>query len=222
MFCVEKKEDMSSEPCGEAEDGLRTGDKPEMPSSGDVSLLAALARLSRVLSFCLAFSALGLLRHPSPTLLSYISDTNGSYIDVAAASRTPHSSALQYPNSLTYKYPETMGCLPSKPTFASAKATTSMSTQQLQPLVRPARYQGGKRPSFTAAYARAARRYGFEPGRNAGFAKRNNVVVKVKSKHDKDTEHEVPAESIQNGAPICRFPSCPPLTLPVIVTLALV
>ncbi|KAI0737753.1 acid protease [Daedaleopsis nitida] len=71
--------------------------------------------------------------------------------------------------------------------------------QKMQPLVRPARYQGGKRPSFYAAYARAARRYGFETGRNAGFAKRNNVVVKVKSKHDKDTAHEVPAESIQNG-----------------------
>ena len=71
--------------------------------------------------------------------------------------------------------------------------------QTMQPLVRPARYQGGKRPSFYAAYARAARRYGFETGRNAGFAKRNNVVVKVKSKHDKDTQHEVPAESIQNG-----------------------
>ena len=75
--------------------------------------------------------------------------------------------------------------------------------QKMQPLVRPACYQGGKRPSFAAAYARAARRYGFETGRNAGFAKRNNVVVKVKSKHDKDTQHEVPAESIQNGELRC-------------------
>ncbi|KAH9939325.1 acid protease [Epithele typhae] len=71
---------------------------------------------------------------------------------------------------------------------------------KLQPLLRPACYDDGKRPSFAAAYARAARRYGFEPGRNAGFAKRNNVVVKVKSHADKDTAHEVPAESIQNGA----------------------
>ncbi|KAI0677724.1 acid protease [Trametes maxima] len=71
----------------------------------------------------------------------------------------------------------------------------------LHKLVRPEIYKGGKRPSFAAAYARAARRYGFDTGRNAGFAKRNNVVVKVKGKHDKDTDHEVPAESIQNGRP---------------------
>ncbi|PIL37646.1 hypothetical protein GSI_01340 [Ganoderma sinense ZZ0214-1] len=71
-----------------------------------------------------------------------------------------------------------------------------MSTKML-PLVRPQHYQG-KRPSFQAAYARAANRYGFETGRNAGFAKRNGVVVKVKSKADKDTKHEVPATSIQN------------------------
>ncbi|EIW61844.1 acid protease [Trametes versicolor FP-101664 SS1] len=70
---------------------------------------------------------------------------------------------------------------------------------KLHQLVRPEIYKNGKRPAFSAAYARAARRYGFETGRNAGFAKRNNVVVKVKSKHDQDTDHEVPAESIQNG-----------------------
>lgn len=70
---------------------------------------------------------------------------------------------------------------------------------KLHQLVRPDIYKNGNRPSFAAAYARAARRYGFETGRNAGFAKRNNVVVKVKGKHDKDTDHEVPAESIQNG-----------------------
>ncbi|KAH9854865.1 acid protease [Lenzites betulinus] len=70
---------------------------------------------------------------------------------------------------------------------------------KLHHLVRPHIYKDGRRPSFAAAYARAARRYGFEAGRNAGFAKRNNVVVKVKSKHNKETDHEVPAESIQNG-----------------------
>ncbi|KAI0069840.1 acid protease [Panus rudis PR-1116 ss-1] len=43
------------------------------------------------------------------------------------------------------------------------------------------------------------RAYGFETGRYAGFAKRNNLVVKVKGVEDKDTEHEAPAESIQNG-----------------------
>ncbi|RPD67480.1 acid protease [Lentinus tigrinus ALCF2SS1-7] len=93
-----------------------------------------------------------------------------------------------------------MGCLPSKLPFSSSNSKpTTAHMQKLHPLTRPAKYQGGKGPSFYAAYARAARRYGFETGRNAGFAKRNNVVVKVKSKHDKDTDHEVPAESIQNG-----------------------
>ncbi|OCH94481.1 acid protease [Obba rivulosa] len=62
-------------------------------------------------------------------------------------------------------------------------------------LKRPAMYPPGKGPSFQAAYARAARRYGFEPGKYAGYAKRNNVVVKVKSKDDKATEHEVPAHT---------------------------
>ena len=94
------------------------------------------------------------------------------------------------------------GCLSSKPfssfSAKSKSAQTPPSMQKLQPLIRPAQYQG-KRPSFQAAYARAARRYGFETGRNAGFAKRNNVVVKVKSKHNKETQHEVPANSIQNG-----------------------
>ena len=100
-----------------------------------------------------------------------------------------------------------MGCLPSKPSASSKPSSQSM--QKMQPLVRPARYQGGKRPSFYAAYARAARRYGFETGRNAGFAKRNNVVVKVKSKHNKEAEHEVPAESIQNGEQlVSSVPSC--------------
>lgn len=87
-------------------------------------------------------------------------------------------------------------CLSSKPFLTFAKPATT--TQKMQPLARPACYEG-KGPSLYAAYARAARRYGFEAGRNGGFAKRNNVVVRVKSKHNKDTDHEVPAESIQNG-----------------------
>ncbi|KAL7282768.1 hypothetical protein ACG7TL_004244 [Trametes sanguinea] len=91
-----------------------------------------------------------------------------------------------------------MGCLPSK--SAASQTSPPAATMKLHQLVRPEKYKGGKRPSFAAAYARAARRYGFETGRNAGFAKRNNIVVKVKGKHDKDTEHEVPAESIQNGS----------------------
>ena len=97
-----------------------------------------------------------------------------------------------------------MGCLPSKPISPLRESKSKLPTvpQKMQPLIRPAHWQG-KRPSFKAAYARAALRYGFGPGRNAGFAKRNNVVVKVKSKHDKDTQHEVPAESIQNGELRC-------------------
>ena len=104
-----------------------------------------------------------------------------------------------------------MGCLPSKLTFSKSKPSAAPNAMQskLLPLVRPACYKDGKRPSFAAAYARAARRYGFETGRNAGFAKRNNVVVKVKSKHNKEAEHEVPAESIQNGEqPASGIPSC--------------
>ena len=109
-----------------------------------------------------------------------------------------------------------MGCLNSKP-FSKpspatdpkdATATTSTAApnggaataekSQLKPLLRPEIYQD-KRPSFAAAYARAARRYGFETGQYAGFAKRNNVVVKVRGLEDKGTAHEVPATSIQNG-----------------------
>ena len=101
-------------------------------------------------------------------------------------------------------------CLSSKPFFSTAKPT--MTTQQMQPLARSPRYDG-QRPSLYAAYARAARRYGFEAGRNGGFAKRNNVVVRVKSKHNKDTDHEVPAESIQNGR-FRRTCSCPVISHP--------
>ncbi|THH29384.1 hypothetical protein EUX98_g4797 [Antrodiella citrinella] len=79
------------------------------------------------------------------------------------------------------------------------KAKDLITQQQLHKLVRPARYPSGSdRPSFYSAYARAARRYGFETGKYAGFAKRENKVVKVKSLNDKSTKHEVPAEGIQN------------------------
>ncbi|KAF9819477.1 hypothetical protein IEO21_02085 [Rhodonia placenta] len=71
--------------------------------------------------------------------------------------------------------------------------------QKLQELVRPERYGRGFRPSFYSAYARAARRYGFEAGKYSGFAHRNNVVVKIRSLQDKGIEHEVPAEAIQNA-----------------------
>ncbi|EMD40330.1 hypothetical protein CERSUDRAFT_79992 [Gelatoporia subvermispora B] len=87
-----------------------------------------------------------------------------------------------------------MGCFPSKLSFSQSK-----SKKTLLELKRPDIYPPGKGPSFQAAYARAVRRYGFETGRYSGFAKRNNLVVKVKSKDDKTTKHEVPAESIQNG-----------------------
>ena len=69
----------------------------------------------------------------------------------------------------------------------------------LHQLLRPHHYRH-HRPSFYSAYARAAHRYGFESGRFAGFAKRDNVVVKVCGLYDKNAEHEVPATSIQNGA----------------------
>ncbi|KAH9939961.1 acid protease [Amylocystis lapponica] len=92
-----------------------------------------------------------------------------------------------------------MGCIPSKATAEPATQTPS-EPDKLHHLSRPERYSDGKRPSFYSAYARAARRYGFETGRYSAFAKRNNVVCKVHH-HNKETEHEVPAESIQNGEP---------------------
>ena len=93
-----------------------------------------------------------------------------------------------------------MGCLQSKGQDpATDAAADETKTKQLHALARPDVYKE-KRPSFYAVYARAARRYGFETGQYAGFAKRNNVVVKVRGHGDKSTEHEVPAESIQNGA----------------------
>ena len=68
----------------------------------------------------------------------------------------------------------------------------------LHHLLRPQRHEH-HRPSFYSAYARAAHRYGFESGRFAGFAKRNNVVVKIAGLYDKSADHEVAATSIQNG-----------------------
>ncbi|KAJ3556878.1 hypothetical protein NM688_g1778 [Phlebia brevispora] len=105
-----------------------------------------------------------------------------------------------------------MGCLNSKPfsepaakdakeapaaTNGTVNGGEASTAKQLKPLLRPDIYKD-KRPSFYAAYARAARRYGFESGQYAGFAKRNNVVVKVRGLEDKGTDHEVPATSIQN------------------------
>lgn len=94
-----------------------------------------------------------------------------------------------------------MGCLQSTnqdpATDTPAPQGTDNKPKQLHSLVRPDIYKD-QRPSFYSVYARAARRYGFETGQYAGFAKRGNVVVKVKSHNDKDTDHEVPAESIQN------------------------
>lgn len=86
-----------------------------------------------------------------------------------------------------------MGC-----GFSTQRNAASTPTK-LNKLVRPAKYQDGKRPSLHAAYARAARRYGFEATTFTTFAKRNNVVVKVKGV-EKETDHEVPAESIQNDS----------------------
>lgn len=92
-----------------------------------------------------------------------------------------------------------MGCFQSKNQDPATDAPRANGTEKrLQQLIRPDIYKDS-RPSFYAAYARAARRYGFEAGQYAGFAKRNNVVVKVRGLDDKETDHEVPAESIQNG-----------------------
>jgi hypothetical protein len=92
-----------------------------------------------------------------------------------------------------------MGCFQSKGQDPATDAPAANgTTKKLLALSRPEIYKE-KRPSFYAAYARAARRYGFDTGRYAGFAKRNNVVVKVKGLENKETDHEVPAESIQNG-----------------------
>ncbi|KAH9927330.1 acid protease [Fomitopsis serialis] len=70
---------------------------------------------------------------------------------------------------------------------------------RLHHLSRPDRFRSGYRPSFYAAYARAAKRYRFEASKYGSFAYRKNVVVKVRSMNDNSTDHEVPAEAIQNG-----------------------
>ncbi|KAH9939962.1 acid protease [Amylocystis lapponica] len=87
---------------------------------------------------------------------------------------------------------------------AEPAAHSHSSHFRLHHLARPECYRGSQRPSFYSAYARAARRYGFETGKHAGFAMRNNVVCKVLH-HNKETEHEVPAESIQNGEPALEY-----------------
>ncbi|PSS28488.1 hypothetical protein PHLCEN_2v2969 [Hermanssonia centrifuga] len=74
---------------------------------------------------------------------------------------------------------------------------SGMSDRRLHRLARPDVYRH-QRPSFYSVYARAARRYGFESGAYAGFAMRNNVVVKVAGLYDKSTDHEVPTEGVQN------------------------
>ena len=108
------------------------------------------------------------------------------------AAAKPQAAAVPSTNGTA---PTTNGTAPTTNGTAAAAVETS---QGLQPLMRPAMFKDS-RPSFYAAYARAARRYGFETGRYAGFAKRNDVVVKVRGLQDKSTEHEVPATSIQNG-----------------------
>ena len=77
--------------------------------------------------------------------------------------------------------------------------------QRLHHLMRPDRFAPGYRPSFYAAYARAARRWRFEASKYGSFAYRRGMVVKVRSMRDNSTDHEVPAEAIQNGAGSLRF-----------------
>ncbi|CCM05547.1 uncharacterized protein FIBRA_07774 [Fibroporia radiculosa] len=85
-----------------------------------------------------------------------------------------------------------------QPHRQSSSHTSPMSESHLHHLARPDRYATGMRPSFYSAYARAARRYGFEGGKYGGFAFRNNAVVKLVGTHDRSADHEVPAEAIQN------------------------
>ncbi|KAH9833813.1 acid protease [Rhodofomes roseus] len=73
------------------------------------------------------------------------------------------------------------------------------SELRLHHLSRPDRFRSGYRPSFYAAYARAARRYQFEASKYGSFAYRKNAVVKVRGMFDNATDHEVPAEAIQNA-----------------------
>lgn len=77
------------------------------------------------------------------------------------------------------------------------EALQHLGHTRLHALKRPDCYPRGSRPSFRSAYARAVRRYGFDSGKHAGFGMRNNAVCKVM--HTREIEHEVPAESIQNG-----------------------
>ena len=67
-------------------------------------------------------------------------------------------------------------------------------------LVRPAMYADGKRPSFEAAYARAARRYKFGVGRFPIYAFKDELVYRVRALDASGGADEVPADSIQNGA----------------------
>lgn len=98
----------------------------------------------------------------------------------------------QQPQSDTHRLHQPQAVIPQSPVMDVE--------ERLHHLVRPHRYRSGYRPSFYAAYARAAKRYGFEAGKYGGFAFRNNAVVKVRSLQDKGTDHEVPAESIQNDS----------------------
>jgi hypothetical protein len=121
-----------------------------------------------------------------------------------------HSKALEPATEVVKVYPEE----PEEPAFDLPQVVVSSPPadieevqelvqekveQRMHQLLCPECYKD-RRPSFYAAYARAARRYGFEAGRYAGFCKRNNVVVKLKSRRERDPDHEVPAESVQNGA----------------------
>lgn len=65
-------------------------------------------------------------------------------------------------------------------------------------LVRPQIY-AGKRPSFEAAYARAARRYKFGVGVFPIYAFKNDLVYRVHGTGKDASGSEVPANSIQNG-----------------------
>jgi len=68
----------------------------------------------------------------------------------------------------------------------------------MQKLIRPAKFAGGKRPSFAAAYAKAVNRYQFSAGIFPSFAWKDHAVVRVLQVDDIDHGTKVDADSIED------------------------
>lgn len=106
-----------------------------------------------------------------------------------------------------------MGSFLSLPVFRflkAKKANIIPKETALQRLVRPSIYAGAKRPSFAAAYARAARRYKFNIGvfPTWAYRKDTNAVFRVLDVDNIDDGTEVPADSIQNGKSLSHLSQC--------------